>query len=132
MLTVEKALILGAAALFEGLGGESLTELAAIAEEVEVEAGETIVQQGQFSSCLYVVASGQVSIRRDGEEIVRLGESRIFGVRESLDPCERKTQAVALEDGLLFRFEHEALLELLTEDVDLAKGIIRYLCRRLD
>jgi CRP-like cAMP-binding protein len=131
LLTLEKVLILGSVGMFAGLSGETLSEIAAAVEEVEVEAGGAIAGKGEFGSNLFVVAQGKVRIHDGETELAVRGEREAFGVRLALDPGEHAASATAVEDSLLLKLEHDALFELLTEDVELAKNVIRSLCRML-
>lgn len=131
LLTLEKVLILGSVGIFSGLTGETLTEIAAAVEELEFEAGEKIAEKGEFASNLFVVAQGKVRIHDGDTELAVYGEREGFGIRTALDPQEHTASATAVEDSLLLKLEHDALFELITEDVELAKNVIRYLCRRM-
>jgi len=131
MLTIEKAMILNDVDLFSGLPGELLSDMAAMAKEMEVPAGQTVTAKGEFSSAMYVVTSGKVNIH-DGEKMIReLAERRSFGTRCALDPRVRSSSATAAEDSLLLKIDHEVLFEFIAESPALAKRIIGTLCRRI-
>lgn len=131
MLIVEKALYLKTVDLFSGLPEDSLADVAQATEELEVEPGELIYEKGASCSALYVLVTGKVRIFDEDQEIVTLGERQAFGLRCALDPHERATSVQALERCLLLKIEHEALMELVTEDMAVASWIIRSLSRRL-
>lgn len=130
MLTIEKVVTLSRVDLFAGLSGESLAEIAAVPEEVEIAQGQTVPSEGERSSTMYVVAAGKIQIRDEDRIKAEFGPGEAFGVICALDPREVTTTAVALEDSLLLKIEHEVLFDLISEDVELAKAVIRSLCRR--
>ena len=60
----------------------SRPELEAVAHEFEEEAfaeGQRVLRQGLSGSGLYVILDGSAVVRRDGEEIARLGRGDFFG-----------------------------------------------------
>lgn len=54
----------------------------------------------------------------------------MFGELSVLDPEQRNASISALEDTTLLRLEHDALFELMSERVEVAHAIIRFLVRR--
>ena len=131
MLTIEKAMILNEVDFFSGLPGELLSEMAAAATEMDVQAGRKVVADGEYSSAMYVVASGRVRVH-EGEKVIReLAERRSFGTRCALDPRDRSSSVTAMEDSLLLKIEHEVLFEFIAESPALANRIIGSLCRRI-
>lgn len=132
MLTIEKVLVLSEVDIFRGLPPESLADVAMACEEVEAAAGEVIMAKGDFSSCMFVVATGSARVHDGDRTLAEYGRGNALGASCALDPHERLTEVTALEPCLLLKIEHDALYDLLTEDVELAKAIIRSLCRRLN
>ena len=66
-------------ALFADL---SRPELEAVAHEYEDEVfaeGQRVLRQGLTGSGLFVILEGEAAVRRDGEEIARLGTGDFFG-----------------------------------------------------
>jgi CRP-like cAMP-binding protein len=131
MLTIEKAMILNEVDFFSGLPGDLLSEIAAAATEMDVPAGRTVTAEGEYSSAMYIVASGRVRIH-EGEKVIReLTERRSFGTRCVLDPRDRSSSVTAVDDCLLLKIEHEVLFEFIAESQALARRIIGSLCRRI-
>jgi CRP/FNR family transcriptional regulator, cyclic AMP receptor protein len=131
MLTIERAMIMNEVDFFSGLPGDFLSEMAAVTEEMEVPAGQTVMAKGEHSSAMYIVVSGKVRVH-EGEKMIReLAERSSFGTRCALDPRQRSSSVTAVEDSLLLKIEHEVLFEFIAESSELAKKIIGSLCRRL-
>lgn len=60
-----------------------------------------------------------------------LGERNVVGEMAALDPEPRSASVSALDDSLLLKLTSEDLDLLMSEDVEVARGIIQTLCRRL-
>lgn len=130
MLTIEKVLTLARVDIFAGLREESISEIAAVTDELEIARGQEVPREEGLNSSMYVVASGKIQIRNNDKIKAEYGPGDAFGVICALDPRRLDATAVALEDSLLLKIGHETLFDLISEDVELAKSIIRSLCRR--
>jgi len=63
--------------------------------------------------------------------LATLGDGEVFGEMAVLDPEPRMASVSAIEDTLLLRMDGSALQDLMTEYDEIARGIVRMLCRRL-
>jgi CRP-like cAMP-binding protein len=131
MLTVEKVITLASVSIFAEVPDELLVEVASVLEEIEVSAGEEIVHKGDLGTSTYIIVWGKVRVHDGHKELRILGEREVFGELAALDPEPRSASVTALEDTYLFRMEQAALLDLLTQYVGVARGILRVLCQRL-
>lgn len=131
LLTVEKVLALKGVDLFSALAEQDLVEVAYIAEELDAEAGERVISQGEIGTSLYVIVSGAVRVHRGDHDIVRLGQRDVFGELATLDPEPRSADVTALEDCLFLRIEGTALYDLMSEHPAVTRGVIAVLCERL-
>jgi len=130
LLTVERVLLLSDVNIFAELTGQVLAELSASFEEVELPAGEDVFAKGDYGASMYVVASGRVRVHDNGRELAVLGPREVFGELAALDPELRSATVTVLEDALFLRLDYEALYDLMSGHVELAKNVIRFLCRR--
>lgn len=128
---VEKALFLRGVPLFAALPGEELAELGIIAEEVEAEAGEEVVREGETGDAMYLVVEGRVRVLRGGRELSTLGEREPFGEMALLDPAPRSATVRAETDVRLLRIGREDFEVILAERPAVARGVIEVLVRRL-
>jgi len=80
---------------------------------------------------MFVVATGQLEVRVSGERVSVVGEREVVGEMAVLDPEPRSATVIALKDCVLLRLTSENLDWLMGEDVEVARGIIQILCRRL-
>ena len=129
LLTVEKVILLGEVEFFSSLPGEVLAEVSAHLEEVELGRDEMLVAKGDPGDSMFVVASGEVRVEDDNRESARLGKGGFFGELAALDPEERPFTVKACEESLVLKLGHESLYELITGYPDVARNVIRYLCR---
>jgi len=131
MLTIEKMLILRGAALFAAVREEYVAHAALMATEIRLAAGQVLFQQGDPGTAMFVVASGELEVQVDGERVNLIGEREVVGEMAVLDPEPRSATVLALTDSLLLRITSEDLDLLMSEDVEVARGIIQTLCQRL-
>ena len=131
LLTVERVIILRSVAMFAETPDPILAAVASSMVEVEARAGDQIIKQDELGTSMYVIVSGRVRVHIGEQTLATLGDREVIGELAALDPEPRSASVTALEDTRLLRLEHDVLLELLTERVDVARGIIRSLCRRL-
>lgn len=131
MLTIEKMLILRSVALFAAVREEYVAHAAMMATEIRLAAGEVLFQQGDPGTAMFVVASGELEVQVDGERVNLIGEREVVGEMAVLDPEPRSATVIALDDSLLLRITSQDLDLLMSEDVEVARGIIQTLCQRL-
>jgi CRP-like cAMP-binding protein len=129
--TVEKVLFLRGAELFAALPGEDLARIALLAEEERRGAGEEVFREGDVADALYLVASGRVKVLRAGAVVADLGEREVFGEMAVLDPAPRSATVRAATDVVLLRIRREDFQDLLAEELEVARAVIRVLARRL-
>jgi CRP-like cAMP-binding protein len=65
--------------LFASLPDDELRAIAPFAEEVDVEEGEVLVKEGQYSYTFIAIRDGTAEVTRGGEHVASLGEGDFFG-----------------------------------------------------
>ena len=131
MTTVDRVVALHRVPLFADVPGRVLAALAMRAREVEVAAGDVLIEQGAVEDHLYAVVTGRF-VARDGERILReLGPGSTVGELAALAPEPRSASVSALEDGLLLRIDKVLLDELMADRPELARAVIASLVRML-
>jgi CRP-like cAMP-binding protein len=129
--TIEKVMVLKTVSIFSETPDDVLAEVASLLEEQDVDAGEAVFRKGDLGTAMYVVVEGRVRVH-DGERTLReLGERDIFGEMAALDPEPRSASVTALAPTRLFRLDQEDLYELMSDRIEVVRGVIRVLCRRL-
>jgi CRP/FNR family transcriptional regulator, cyclic AMP receptor protein len=85
-------------ALFSECSKRELAEIAAIADEISVPAGSTLIQQGATGREFIVVLDGDVELRRDGRRIALKGDDNAFGEAALLNGKPRNATLTAKTD----------------------------------
>lgn len=131
LLIVEKVIALKSVSIFADTPEEYLAEIAAITEEVRAAPGEEIIRRGDIGTSMYLVYQGKVRVHHEDRELAVLGERTVFGEFAALDPEPRTASVTAIDDTHLFRLEGDAIYDLMAENVEVGKGIIHALVRRM-
>ena len=80
---------------------------------------------------MYVIIDGAVRVFDEERTVARLTERDIFGELALLDPEPRLASIAAETETRLFRLDREAFLELLAGNIDIVRGVLQVLCKRL-
>src|SRR5438477_1974635 len=132
MLTPEqKVQILKMVPIFANTRDEVLARVAKILSEEEREPGDVIVRKGDIGTCMYIVLDGLVRVHDGPRTLNELGEGEVFGEMAVLDSAPRSASITALRPTHLFRLDQEPLYMLMSEHVEVARGIIRVLADHL-
>ncbi len=65
--------------LFEKFSDDELRQIAPFAEEVEVQDGEVLVREGDYSYEFMAIEEGAARVTRHGETVAELGPGDFFG-----------------------------------------------------
>jgi CRP/FNR family transcriptional regulator, cyclic AMP receptor protein len=130
LLTVERVLFLKRVDFFARIDDDALISLANAMHERNCKANETIFKVGDMGRDLFIIVRGRVRLHKGEETIATLDGAGVFGELAALDPETRTASATCLDETVLLRLDHAALMEELSANNDLARGIIRFLVRR--
>ena len=100
--------------------------LRAIAEAARMHTfsrGETIIRQGTEGSSMFILHSGEVSVRSGGEEVAKLGEGEFFGEMALLTGEARAADVIAMTDVVTVEITKAALEPVLHDHPELAAAI---------
>ena len=131
LLLIEKVLLLKSLSLFEETPETVLAELAEILEEEEIEKGHPIFLAGDEGNCMYIIFKGEVRIHKGEHTFAVLKQNDFFGELSLLDTDTRSASATTNTETLLLKIDQEPFYELMESRIEVAKGIIKTLCRRL-
>jgi ATP:ADP antiporter, AAA family len=131
LLDIEKLMILKTVPIFAEAPDYVLAQVIPILEEQEFEPGQRIFEKGDLGTSMYIIVSGKVRVYVDDRELTVLGERKVFGELALLDPEPRSASVTAIEPALLFRISQAAIYELMANHIEIARGIMRVLCRRI-
>jgi len=128
---IEKVIFLKAVSLFSETPEEVLAELAAVLEELELPPGQTIIDQGEPGSSLYIIIDGQVEVHDGIRPLTTLGAREVFGELSILDPGPRAASVTTLERSRLLRLDQEPFHELIDDHSVVSRRIMQILVRQL-
>ncbi|MBS1611637.1 MAG: cyclic nucleotide-binding domain-containing protein [Bacteroidetes bacterium] len=131
MLLIEKVLLLKSLSIFAETPENVLAEVAEILEEEDRAAGELIFNDGEVAHCMYIIFKGEVRIHKDGHTLAVLKENDFFGELSLLDTETRSASASTNTETLLLKIDQEPFYEIMESRVEVARGIIKTLCKRL-
>src|SRR5262249_48183341 len=75
--------------LFAGLDRTSLEHVARLADEIDLPADRTLLQEGELPYEFFLIVEGQVRIEREGQQLNVLGPGDFFGEIALLDGGRR-------------------------------------------
>lgn len=131
LLTIERVAFLKSINIFAETPDHILASVARIIEEIEVDAGENFIQEGEPGDCLYIVIEGQVRVHSNERTLQILGPGKIVGELALLDPEPRSASVAAVDNAYLFRIDKQPFDEVMADRPEIALGIIRTLTRRI-
>ncbi len=121
--------------LFEELSPEALAELAAIAEEVRLDAGETLFAEGEMGDRAYIVREGELEIYKVSQgrqvQVDRRGPGEVIGELALLEQTPRLFSVRAGQPSLLVAIRQEAFDRLLSGSAGAARAMLHIVLGRM-
>jgi CRP-like cAMP-binding protein len=131
MLTFEKVMILRSLEIFSRTPEEQLVDLAASLKTMSIPAGTRLIECGTVGSTMFILIRGRLRVHLGEQEIATIEERETVGEMGALDGEPRSSDVTALEDCELFELDGDVLFDMMSEHVEIARGIIQVLCGRL-
>lgn len=98
---------------------------------LKLEPGQVIFAAGEPGHALFIVRTGSVDLRIDGETVETVEQGGIFGELALVDPAPRSATAVAGPECTLVMVEEESFNDLLRKVPGLGLEIMKVMARRL-
>lgn len=117
--------------LFSGLSKRDLRRVAEAAEEITVEEGETLVDQGRPGDELFVVLKGKAVVRRNNRKVGDLGPGEYFGELALLDRLPRAASVIASTPMTLLVLGRRRFGDVLEEVPGMATTLLASMAGRL-
>lgn len=121
--------------LFSSCSHRELTKIARASDELTVQAGRVLVEQGTSGREAFVIVSGEASVAINGTEIARLGPGKHFGELALLDGGPRTATVTAATDLTVLVIHQRAFVSLLDDVPGMSRKILTSLAgmvRELD
>lgn len=117
--------------LFSGLSKKDLQKVAKVSEEVDIEAGRTIVDQGRVGHEFFLILEGNAVVRRNNRKIADLGPGEYFGELAILDRGPRSASVVANTDMRVLVLSQGAFVGVLDTIPGMATKLLTHMAQRL-
>ena len=118
--------------LFELCSKSDLRRIAALAEGRVLEAGTELIRQGEPGTEFYVVADGEIEVRRNGRRAASLGAGSFVGEIALLSRSPRTATVLATTPLRVLAIEGKSFVELLDSMPELWLKVARALAERVD
>ncbi len=129
--TTDRIAALGQGELFRHFDRHQLEQLAAITEEVRLERGAVLCEQGRVASECWVVVEGEADVEiGEGKLVGVIGPGEAVGEMALLDHLPRSATVVARTPMVVLRIGKDRFQELLGGS-PLARGLLEMLSRRI-
>ena len=125
-----KVAALAKAPLFEGLSKKELAQLARITEDVEVEPGTVLCQQGKRGREFFVVMDGDVEIKRNGRRVNSSGGD-FYGEIALIEDVPRTATVTAKTKLRFFVLTARDFRTMLDDHPAVERKVLRQLAKRL-
>jgi len=128
--------LLQSISLFEGLTGEQLATVGALAKVQHYPARAVVVSQGEPADALFAIIRGRLKVASsgpDGRDTVLgiMAEGEVFGEVALLDGGTRSATCTAIEPCELLTIDRVPFMELLEQSPGIAVKLLHVLSRRL-
>ena len=131
LTTLEKVIFLQNVDVFSEVETEKLATVAAIGVEVDAAPGEVVYVEAGPSDSMYLVLSGVVRLHRGEVDVTRARAGEAFGTWALFDDELRVVSATCEQRARLLRIDKEEFIELLADHVDITRGVLKAVVRRL-
>ena len=91
-----KEQLVSGVSLFASFSADELKEAVRLMDEIDVDAGRVLIEEGRTGGEFFVVVDGRVEVRRDGQRIDEAGPGEVLGELALLDKKPRNASAVAI------------------------------------
>jgi hypothetical protein len=124
--------ILAAVPLFEPLPPTSLEKLARAADRERVEAGSTIIREGERGEGFYVIVDGLLRVTSRGERLRDLEAGEVFGEIALLRDVPRTATVTATTEATLLVIRRVDFLSAILGTLESATTVEELITHRID
>jgi CRP/FNR family cyclic AMP-dependent transcriptional regulator len=117
--------------MFSACSRKDLGLIAKYADELEVDAGEVVVREGDAGREFYVVVEGKAKVTRNGREIAVLGPGSYFGELSLLDGQKRDASVTTTTPADLLVVGIREFATLLEDVPQITRKLLAGMARRL-
>ncbi|HSG42097.1 MAG TPA: cyclic nucleotide-binding domain-containing protein [Anaerolineales bacterium] len=131
--TIERVFLLQGSELFQQIPAQEMVSVAQLCQEVTFKKGERFIEAGDEGDCLYILASGEVSIEVKGHGQVDNGKAGdVIGEMSIISSKPRAASCVALTDITALRITRTDFRSLMEENSAVTLSILEVIVNRHD
>ena len=123
--------LLRSVSLFRGLPGAELKQLLQLTDTLDLPAGRVLMREGDSGREAFVIASGSVSIEKQGTEVARAGAGEIVGEMAILSEGPRNATVTTLEPTTALVIGHREFHSLLDSSKELRRCVFDAVAGRI-
>jgi|SRR2546426_4602976 len=127
----QSAVALAGVPLFAGFSKRELERLAADADELSFNAGDTLVREGLLGDTMFVVLSGQGKVMKGSRRINSVRPGDFFGELSAIDGQPRSASVIAETPMVVLRVFRRTLLAMIDAEPQLAMKLLGGIVKRL-
>jgi len=127
----DKADVIASIPLFEGLTKREVSEIAKLADELDVAEGTTLATQGEVARQVVVVLSGSAVVRRAGRKVAEVGPGDIVGEIGLVTHRPRNATVVTATPATILVLDGQAFDKVMQELPSVARKVLQTVADRL-
>jgi CRP/FNR family transcriptional regulator, cyclic AMP receptor protein len=117
--------------LFAGLSRKELVQLERICEDLQVEPGKVLCEEGQIGHEFFVLVDGKVQVTRKGKRVATLGGGDFVGEIALITEIPRTATVTAESPVRFFVLTGREFHAVLDQNPNVERKVLRALARRL-
>ena len=117
--------------LFTHCSRKDLQRIAEVADEIDLQAGKVLIEEGERGREFFVLVSGEVEVRRKRRKVATLGPGSFFGEMALLSKTPRTATVTAVTPIDVLVISDRAFLGLLDKMPELWLKVARALAERV-
>ena len=122
---------LRAVPMFRACSIRELEQVARLADEIVVAAGEELVREGSRGAEFYVLAEGKAEVTRGSATLAMLGPGDFFGELSLLEPGPRNATVTMVSPGRVLVLAQRQFFTLLADQPAVTTKLLVGMARRL-
>jgi CRP-like cAMP-binding protein len=128
---IDKVIALKNVNIFQSIADHVLADIAEITHKVSIPKGEQFIRKGEIGDCMYIIYKGSAKVHDGDHNITSIGENDIVGELSILAPVLRTADVTSIEDCILFKIDRDYFTDLLEEENEIVRGVLRSLVERI-
>jgi len=127
----EKVELIKKVPLFAGCSKGELEQIAQIADEIDLNEGKEMTQQGSRGREFFVLLEGEADVTKDGQSINKLGAGDFFGEIALVSDSPRTATVTATSPVRALVITDRSFRRLLEEQPEIQTKVLQALAKRL-